>query len=274
MPFSDGTIASVYIHEPASGRPRCRPVVYLHGIQSHPGWFVASAAELAEAGHPVFQITRRGSGDAEHARGDAPSAAVLLNDVWDACRFALRDGADGVHLVGVSWGGKLAACFTAGQAADLPIRSLTLVAPGIVPQVDVSPATKLSIALALLCCPQRRFDIPLNDPALFTDVEEMREYLRDDPWRLHRATARFFYASRRLDVMFRRAPAGGLAPATTLILADRDRVIDSAATEAALRRLAGPRLEVLRLPGSHTLEFESNPRPLYDALIAAVRRGE
>ena len=37
-------------------------VLYHHGIQSHCGWYEASAAAIAEAGFAVLQIDRRGSG--------------------------------------------------------------------------------------------------------------------------------------------------------------------------------------------------------------------
>ena len=44
-----------------AGQPRAA-VVYLHGIQSHSGWYAASSRAMAEAGIAVYQIDRRGSG--------------------------------------------------------------------------------------------------------------------------------------------------------------------------------------------------------------------
>ena len=91
-------------------------VLQLHGIQSHPGWFGRSAAAMATAGHPAYQVTRRGSGENAAARGDAPSAARLLADIDETCRFVLdRHGCKQLHMVGISWGGKLAACHAAGR---------------------------------------------------------------------------------------------------------------------------------------------------------------
>jgi len=109
---------------------------------------------------------------------------------------------------------------------------------------------------------------------LFTDNEPMRQYLRRDPCRLMRATARFLYVSRCLDRMLTRAPAGRLKLPVTLILAERDRIIDNAATRNVLDRLAGDHLRVRELPGSHTLEFECDPTPLWSQLLAATRLGE
>jgi len=273
--LDDGYRTSVFVHRtPSSGLTKA-PVVYVHGIQSHPGWFVGSAMALAEAGRAVYQVTRRGSGDNQQARGHAASPGQLLQDVEAACRFAQDDaGGDAVHLVGVSWGGKLLAAYAAAPQRSVRIASLTLIAPGIVPRVDVPAGTKLAVALALLAWPRRRFDIPLSEPALFTDSEPMREYLRCDPLRLHRATARFLYASRCLDIGLRRGRPGCIDVPTTLLLARGDRIIDNAATRDAVEKLCAGKARVRQFDGAHTLEFEPDPTALYGALVDAVAEGQ
>jgi acylglycerol lipase len=268
----DGYRTSMYVYAPPA-EPARPPVVYLHGIQSHPGWFSHSAAALADRGHPVFQPTRRGSGDNLRDRGHARSARQLLRDVADACRFALRQtGRRRLHLVGVSWGGKLAAALAVDPPADVQIASVALVAPGLVPRVDVPAATKLAIGLSLLVCGRKRWAIPLNDVALFTDNEEMRQYLRADQGRLHRATARLLYASRQLDRLLARAPNGSLRAPTTLLLARRDRIIDNARTRQAVERLTGGHAVVREFDAAHTLEFEPDPGLFYESLCEAVSR--
>ncbi|MFA6135311.1 MAG: alpha/beta fold hydrolase [Phycisphaerae bacterium] len=287
--LGDGYGTGVYFYRPATSAVARVPVVYLHGIQSHPGWFCASCAALAAAGHPVFAFVRRGSGHSRRRdRGHAASAEQLLEDLEVACKFALaQSGASGgVALLGVSWGGKLAACYTLWPRRTIELASLTLVAPGIVPQVDVPWATKAAIGLSLLLWPRKRFDVPLSDVELFTDNPAMRDYLRRDPVRLHRATARFLYASRELDRMLAvdARPAtccmrnGGLAqsggPAisvpTTLILAAHDRIINNDATRQVVDRLTAGRAVVKTLDGSHTLEFEPDPSPLFGAIVDAT----
>ncbi|MBS3821905.1 MAG: hypothetical protein KGY81_09110, partial [Phycisphaerae bacterium] len=43
LALPDGYQTPVTVHEPPAAVPRRAPVVYLHGIQSHPGWFYRSA---------------------------------------------------------------------------------------------------------------------------------------------------------------------------------------------------------------------------------------
>jgi len=272
--LGDRCQTEVLRHRPR-GPQRRLPVLYVHGIQSHPGWFVHSAAALAGRGHEVFQVARRGSGRAVTARGHADSARQLLDDVDAACRFVLdRGGAGRLHLLGISWGGKLLACSGAVGKHSEAIASLTMVAPGIAPKVSVSLPTKLAIAASLILNPRRRFEIPLSEVELFTDNEAMQAYLRADPYRLHKATARFLYVSRRLDGLLKKVAAGALTMPTTLLLARQDRIIDNAATRRTVGRLTAGRAVVEEFDGAHTLEFEQETGPYYQALAAALDRGE
>ncbi len=273
--LSDGYETSVYVHHPPAGAPAGKlPVLYVHGIQSHPGWFYGSALVLAGAGHAVYQVTRRGSGDNRLARGDTPSRKRLFEDVTDAVKFLQTDsGGSSGHLVGVSWGGKLLAAYLACRRQEAAA-SLTLLAPGVMPRVDVSLRVKIRIAGNLLVRPTARHDIPLSEPELFTDNEAMQAFLHRDAFRLHQATARFLFENRKLDYDLRRAPKGCLSVPTTLILASRDRIIDNAATRAMVQRLAGENLTIVELEGSHTLEFEADPSAYFRQVIAAVTRGQ
>ncbi len=270
--LDDGYETGVFRHRPAS-ETDLPPVLYLHGIQSHPGWFFGSASQLAKNGHEVFQVTRRGSGANRSDRGHASSASQLLRDVLAAVRYVLAEiGSKTLAMVGVSWGGKLAAAYcTAADRSDA-VASLTLVSPGIVARVDVSPVIKLKIAACLVMRPRAEFNIPLDDPELFTDNEPMREFLRTDKLAIHQATARFMYASRRLDSVISRAANGSLSMPVTLILSKDDRIIDSDATAKVVTRLTGNRAEIVSLDGKHTLEFQEDPSEFYRALGAACAK--
>ena len=273
LTLPDGYETSIYVWRPKSAdKP---PVLFLHGIQSHPGWFVASAQALRDRGHAVYQVTRRGSGDNDVQRGHARTAGQLLRDVDATCRFAIeQSGQSACHLLGVSWGGKLAAAYMAAHRRSARIASLTMVAPGIVARVKPPFATRLAAGLCFGAWPTKRLTIPLSDAELFTDNEPMRAYLRADPCRLHRGTARFFVISKRLDWMIRGARPGCIDVATTLLLARRDRIIDNARTTEVVQRLTGGAATVQALDACHTMDFEPDPGAFLSALTAAVGRGE
>ena len=56
-------------------------VVFLHGIQSHGGWYPRSCAALAAAGYEVYFLERRGCGLNTAQRGDIPSFRRCLDDI-------------------------------------------------------------------------------------------------------------------------------------------------------------------------------------------------
>jgi alpha-beta hydrolase superfamily lysophospholipase len=232
-------------------------VLHFHGIQSHCGWYTETARAINEAGFAVLQPDRRGSGRNLRDRGHAESAQQLIDDAVTAANdLRRRAGVERVHIIGVSWGGKLAAAMHA--TAPQLTKSLTLVAPGIFPIVDVSATEKFRIGWSMVANPRRHYDIPLNDPELFTDNPERIRFLEEDELQLHQATAGFFLASRRMDKIW---PKMAQAPAVPLhvFLAGDERIIDNEKTREFVRGLDWPRRHVTMYDRSrHTIEFGSD----------------
>jgi alpha-beta hydrolase superfamily lysophospholipase len=244
-----------YRRFPALGQSRAR-VVALHGIQSHGGWYTASAAYLARAGFTVEFLDRRGSGLNSVSRGDAPGFRRLLADIAEF----LRAG-EPAFLLAISWGGKLAVGLE--QRCPGSTRGLILVAPGLRPRVRPPARVRLGILLARLFSPRRLFPIPLDDPTLFTANPARQAFIRDDPLSLRQATARFLVSSVHLDIVLRRAPKHIRVP-VLLLLAGRDRIIDNDRTRAYLDRFASADRKVIEYAEAHhTLEFEPDPMPLF-----------
>ncbi len=242
-------------------------IFYLHGIQSHGGWFAWSASVLAATGRPVILLDRRGSGMNEAARGDTPCYERLIDDLDDVATWATaRFGPLPLAVVGVSWGGKPAVAWALRRPEH--VLRILLIAPGLFPAVDVGLRNRLRIGISLLSRPERNVPIPLDDPALFTDNPEGQRFIAADPLKLTQATARFFYESSRLDQHLVRAPRGALAAEATLLLAERDRIIRNTPTENWLRRLAARPPIVKTVAAAHTLEFERDPAPWQQVLEA------
>ena len=272
-PAASGLRPRLRLRKPAAGSNTAAPpptLVYLHGIQSHSGWYEASSRYLAERGVAVYQVERRGSGrDEAHPRGHVDRAQVWLEDVARAAEVARGEtGAEAVHLMGVSWGGKLAlAC--AGHRPDL-YRSLILSAPGIFPKVDVALASKARVGKCLVLGREKeRFPIPLADPHLFTETPDRVRYIAEDSLSLREVTARFMFESRRLDGLARQTARRSRVP-TLLCLAGRDRITDNAATRRLVYAMTARKRVRLYQGAHHTLEFEPDPEGYFADLVAWI----
>jgi alpha-beta hydrolase superfamily lysophospholipase len=243
-------------------------VLYLHGIQSHGLWFEGSARRLAEAGFAVLLPDRRGSGRNEVERGHTRSARQLLRDAADCLnQLHVRTGFNRFHIVGVSWGGKLALALLGYLPAR--VMSLSLVAPGLFPKVDLPLLRKVQVAWSAITDGRAMFDIPLNDPELFTANRERQGFIRNDTLALHKVTARFLLASRRLDRLALAAARDCAGCPLRLFLAGEDRIIDNHRTKAFVRGLLWPQREITEYPNAHhTLEFEPGTELFFDDLVA------
>jgi alpha-beta hydrolase superfamily lysophospholipase len=237
-------------------------VIFLHGIQSHGGWYPRSCSQIAAAGHEVFFLDRRGCGLNKEARGDLPSFRRALDDIAEFLRTLPTDKP---RLLGaISWGGKLGVALQYRQPGL--VDGLALLCPGLFPVIRPGFFTRMRIGRCALSTPRRRFPIPLNDPTLFTESERWREFLRTDPLALHEATARMLFQSNSLDLYLRRAWKWVKIP-SLLMLAGRDRIIDNAKTRRYVKRFPGP-TQVIEYPESHhTLEFEPEGHPFVGDLL-------
>jgi acylglycerol lipase len=250
--------------------PRGR-VVFVHGIQSHAGWYEHSCRRFSEAGFAVSFLDRRGSGANSEARGDTPSFRRLLDDIAEFLRpLRQRQPALPLFLAGISWGGKPVAALQRRHPGLCD--AIALLCPGFRPQVSPSRKERLGILLSRLVSPRRLFPVPLSDPQLFTAVPRWQQFIRDDPLSLRQATARFFVESVRLDLYLRFAVSHIHTP-ILLLLAERDRIIDNTRTRKFVARFAAADKEIHEYAQAHhTLEFEDNPEPFLADLLQWLER--
>ena len=166
----------------------------------------------------------------------------------------------------MSWGGKLA--LAVRRFAPARVKGLALVAPGLFPLVDLPAFQKMRVGLSALTAPCAKFDIPLNDPDLFTANRERQAFIHDDPLKLTQVTASFLLASRRLDryALAVRHDAAGCP--LRVFLAGHDRIIDNVRTKDFVRRLRWPGRSIVEYRhAQHTLEFEINPESYFNDLV-------
>jgi len=252
-----------------------RAVLYLHGIQSHGGWFLDSINYLYQRGITVLAPDRRGSGMNTPDRGHCHSPNQLLLDLdlwmdWLINRTQTKQ----VDIVAVSWSGKWALVYAARHPDK--VRSLTLVTPGLCAQVDINLREKIHIGVDGLLHPHRQHEIPLNEPTLFTTNPDKLAFIENDPLKLTHATASFFVTSTRLDMAVRRE-LWKISVPVYLFLAENDCIIDNQATSKLLRPVlepintcdpTGANFEKAKIyPNAHhTLDFEADPECYYSDL--------
>lgn len=251
--------ASLAAHPGLTSRIARPGVLYLHGIQSHGGWYEWSASVLADAGLAVLMPDRRGSGANLVDRGDVASVQRWFDDLGEHAAWMSAHGADCVGVVGVSWGGKLALAWLIESQRSVQFRTLSnllLIAPGIFPQVGIGLAGRLAVAWSWIADPTRLFELPLTDAALFTENPTGRSFIDADPLKLTHVTGRFLVHSHSLDRRLASLPSASIHSSTTLLLGQRDRIIRNDATQRWLSRVCSTPAEVHVLPaGHHTLEF-------------------
>ncbi len=239
-------------------------LVYLHGIESHAGWFAQAATRLAQHGYDVFSLDRRGSGINRENRGYVSGHInhyqILLDDIQDFIA-PLRRRYRHVFLVGLSWGGKLATAYELEYPQDAD--GLILITPGIKALVDVSLPVKLKILLYAQISPESRIASPIA-PEMFTTTPRYLDYIEGDPSRLTHATARFYWQSSRLD-SYLDSNITALDTATLLFLAGQDRIIDNAGVMETLKRGNSNKLTVISYPEqTHSVQFDDPDRLVQD----------
>lgn len=241
-------------------------VVYFHGIQSHGGWYERSGQALADAGLAVLMPDRRGSGLNQAQRGHSESAEHCIADAAAFVNAMVkRNGFATVHVVGVSWGGKLSVALA--DRAGERIASLSLVAPGLFPRVDLATVDKFRVALSLIHERDRLYDIPLNLPVMFTNNPVRLEFVAKDPLKLQQVSASFLLATRRLDRFVRGFTHTKWRGGLHLFLAGHDRIIDNDRCRAWFRGLPLQDKTLTDYPNAaHTIEFEPDPAFFFDDL--------
>ena len=251
-------------------------VIALHGIQSHSGWYDYSSRRLADAGFAVYFPDRRGSGLNGFQRGHAAHAMRLVNDVRALRELAINETVVGtvnsnaqlpITILGISWGGKLAAVVAALFPREFD--RLALLYPGLVARIGPTLSQLLRLNLARTFeVVKHHIPIPLDDPALFTQVPEWQQFISHDPLALHTVSSSFLNAGRDLDRELTTHCAKILQP-TLLLLAENDSIIDNVAVRERVNRFGTHQLTTQVYPGArHTLEFEPNRDVVLADLLA------
>src|SRR4029079_11024426 len=127
-------------------------------IQSHAGWYEYSCTQLSRAGYDVHFLDRRGAGQNDVDRGDAPSFRRLLDDISEFLAALPRNVSRNdsvtrlpVFLAAISWGGKLAVALERRHPGL--IDGMVLLCPGFFAKVRPRLGQRLGIFFSRLFRP-------------------------------------------------------------------------------------------------------------------------
>jgi acylglycerol lipase len=240
-----------------SSGPHEKALVYLHGIESHSGWFADCAGRIEKMGVSVYAPDRRGSGlngpTNGQSRGDCSGFPRLVDDVMALVRL-IEGSHREVHIVGLSWGCKLAAAVDVLNPGQFS--SMTMIAPGFFPRVMPGIGARLAIAFDALLRPTALHPIPIKDEMFTTDARRLR-YIAADPLRLRKVTARFYLHNFLLDRFLKSKRRQWSAP-TQILLAEHDAIIDNRRTSEMFESLEMENKRIHTYAGCrHSLQFEN-----------------
>ncbi|WP_136808266.1 alpha/beta fold hydrolase [Desulfosediminicola flagellatus] len=167
------------------------PVIFTHGLQSHSGWFVQSAAFLADLGHPVYVMDRMGSGLSRAQRGDVKDFHQWAREIEVVASFAReRHRSDRFYLVGHCFGAIPATVYAYMFPDNL--KGLILSTPAIYTRTSIPFGDMIRIFLSRSGA--RNFLVPVTlEPESFTELPEYQEFVRSDQLSLKAATGDFYY---------------------------------------------------------------------------------
>ena len=249
-------------------------VVCLHGIQSHAGWYELSSQQMANAGYEVYFANRRGSGTNGFQRGHADHGMRLLHDVRQLIRLIRREHPSAntpVTVLGISWGGKIAAALAATYPELLD--QLVLMCPGLCPRIRPNRWQNFQLKFA------RRHDIrhkrvplPLGEPELFTAEKSWQDFILNDPLAIHFISSGLLNSGRDLDRLIAEGK-DRIAHPTLLMLAGQDCIIDNLATRRLVGDFPSSDLAVKTYThATHTLEFEPTRNVIINDLQQWLQR--
>ncbi len=242
------------------------PVILVHGLQSHSGWFVQSADFIAGLGRPVYAFDRKGSGLSEAKRGHADSFEEWIEEIRVVAELASRrHGTSRVHLVGHCFGAIPATAFACRYPET--VASLILPTAAIHTRTDVSFSEKLAILIGRVT--GRQSYIPVHLQAeMFTDLADYETFIREDPLALTQATAQFYWQVPRARRYINRH-VDRLTMPVFMALADEDPICDNAGNRRFFGALPAPeKLLTSYADAEHILEFSRERDAFFEDLAA------
>jgi alpha-beta hydrolase superfamily lysophospholipase len=193
--------------------------IYLHGLESHAGWFLNLAERLNSRGINVYAFDRRGSGlNKPNCKNFC--ARYILDDVETFVKLVKEEHPGSrIFLIGLCLGGKIAAAYAASRQRTLD--GLILISPSFKSRLKFP----IKDALRILLRPNSMIKVPIED-RMFTSNEKYLQHIKHDPLRLRYVPAQHLMEIVKLGRLVGDARDGLRIP-LLVMLAGIDSIIDT-----------------------------------------------
>jgi len=203
--------------------------IYLHGLESHTGWFSNLAEYLNSKAINVYAFDRRGSG-LNRASSRNFYSRYLASDLKIFLDLVKKEHPESkIFLIGLCLGGKIAVDFFYYHQDCLD--GLILISPSLKTRLKFSLRDKLSI----LFRPNSLLKVPIND-TMFTSNEKHLKLIDKDSLRLRYIPGQHFLEIAKMDCHLK-AASNNIKLPVLLMLAGIDEIIDTRSCRKWCERL-------------------------------------
>jgi acylglycerol lipase len=240
-------------------------VIYLHGLESHMGWFLNLAEFLNLKNINVYAFDRRGSGLNKNSSRNF-SSRYMSSDLKIFIDLVKKDHpGSGIFLIGLCLGGKIAVDFFSYHRDCLD--GLILISPSLKTKLKFSLSDKFSI----LFRPNSILKVPIKD-AMFTSNEKWLKYIEKDSLRLRYIPAQHLLEIAKMERHLVKA-SGNIRLPVLLMLAGIDEIIDTAGVKRWYEKLPSPD-KTLKFYKDyhHLLTFEENAALVMEDIAVWIKK--
>lgn len=222
-------------------------VILQHGVVSHSGWLAKVCLGLQCHGISCLAVDRRGAGQNQQDKGDAPSGAALFDDI-DAALEWCRSADLPIHACGFCWGANYWVNYLAQR--ELDCRSVALIAPSLFPSALITDQD-FNVGDSATAD-----QVPLIPIECFTDGPDFCDLIEPDPLRLRLVSTRLnrimseFSQAVWMKLLRLKAPL-------FVALATNDEVVDNEATAKVVKRFNNAPTKLVLLSGKHGIQFDA-----------------
>lgn len=230
-----------------------RPVVLVHGLQSHSGWFVQAARRSASLGHTAYAFDRCGSGVSTVEGDPGPELAALVQEIDAVVQHALVESLrTSVYLLANCFGAIPALLYAALYRPER-VAGLVLATPAFFTRVRLPLRDRARVLWSGLTRRPHQIRLPLRAEH-FSELGPFIESVRADPYTLWEVPARLLFEAQRARGRLPAAARALQAP-VLVALAGEDPISDNRRNRRLLDSVRAP-VELHEYPGArHTLEF-------------------